>query len=162
MSAFKTAGRVTVPDVFHRKGQAPLVCLTAYTAPVAKALDDHVDVLLVGDSLAMVIYGFDSTLGVTVDMMVAHGAAVARAARHACIVVDLPFGSYEASPEAAFATASRVLAETGCAAVKIEGGVVMAETVSFLAERGVPVMGHVGLQPQSVQAVGGYRVQGRT
>ncbi len=162
MTASDTTRRITVPDIGRRKGGTPIVCLTAYTAPVAKVLDPHVDLLLVGDSLAMVIYGMDSTLGVTVDMMIAHGAAVARAARRACLVVDLPFGSFESSPEAAFATASRVLADTGCAAVKIEGGVVMAETVRFLAERGVPVMGHVGLRPQSVRAVGGFRVHGRT
>ena len=162
MTASDTTRRITVPDIVRRKGGTPIVCLTAYTAPVAKVLDPHVDLLLVGDSLAMVIYGMDSTLGVTVDMMIAHGAAVARAARRACLVVDLPFGSFESSPEAAFATASRVLADTGCAAVKIEGGVVMAETVRFLAERGVPVMGHVGLRPQSVRAVGGFRVHGRT
>ena len=162
MSASKTSRRISVPDIVGRKGETPLVCLTAYTAPMAKVLDDHVDLLLVGDSLGMVVYGMTSTLGVTVDMMVAHGAAVARAARRACVVVDLPFGSYESSPGAAFATASRVMAETGCAAVKIEGGVAMAETVRFLGERGVPVMGHVGLQPQSVHAVGGFRVRGRT
>ena len=154
--------RTTVPDIARRKGGKPIVCLTAYTAPVAKILDAHADLLLVGDSLGMVIYGMDSTLGVTVDMMVAHGAAVTRATLRACVVVDLPFGSCEPSPQAAFATASRVLAETGCAAVKLEGGTVMAETVRFLTERGVPVMGHVGLQPQSVQAAGGYRVHGRS
>jgi 3-methyl-2-oxobutanoate hydroxymethyltransferase len=129
---------------------------------MAKALDAHTDLLLVGDSLGMVIYGMETTQGVTVDMMVAHGAAVVRATRRACIVVDLPFGSYETSPAAAFETASRVVAETGCTAVKLEGGVAMAETVRFLGERGIPVMGHVGLQPQSVKASGGFRVHGRT
>ncbi len=162
MSASHGKRRTTVPDIMGRKGGTPIVCLTAYTAPVAKILDAHADVLLVGDSLAMVIYGMESTLGVSVDMMVNHGAAVTRATRHACVVVDLPFGSYEGSPQAAFRTASRVMAETGCAAVKIEGGAVMADTVRFLTERGVPVMGHVGLQPQSVHATGGYRVHGRT
>ncbi len=162
MSASHGKRRTTVPDIMRRKGGTPIVCLTAYTTPVAKILDAHADVLLVGDSLAMVIYGMESTLGVSVDMMVNHGAAVTRATRHACIVVDLPFGSCEASPRAAFATASRVMAETGCAAVKLEGGADMAETVRFLTERGVPVMGHVGLQPQSVRALGGFRVHGRS
>ena len=157
-----SAHRTSVRDIVKRKGGAPIVCLTAYTAPVAKILDRHVDLLLVGDSLGMVIYGMDNTQGVSVDMMVAHGTAVVRATARACVVVDLPFGSYESAPAAAFETASRVLAETGCAAVKFEGGVVMAETVRFLVERGVPVMGHVGLQPQSVKAAGGFRVHGRT
>ena len=161
MSTSIHSHRASVRDMAKRKGGAPIVCLTAYTAPVAKILDSHVDLLLVGDSLAMVIYGMDSTQGVSVDMMIAHGTAVVRATERACIVVDLPFGSYESSPRAAFETASRVLTETGCAAVKLEGGVVMAETVRFLVERGIPVMGHVGLQPQSVKASGGYRVHGR-
>ena len=162
MAASDSTRRITVPAIVRRKGGVPIVCLTAYTAPVAKVLDQHVDLLLVGDSLGMVIYGMDGTLGVTLDMMIAHGAAVARTARRACVVIDLPFGSYEASPEAAFATAARVLAETGCAAVKLEGGTGMAETVRFLTERGVPVMGHVGLQPQSVRTLGGFRVHGRS
>ena len=162
MSASNRTRRASVRDIVKRKGGAPIVCLTAYTAPVAKILDRHVDLLLVGDSLGMVIYGMDNTQGVSVDMMVAHGTAVVRATARACVVVDLPFGSYESGPAAAFETASRVLAETGCAAVKIEGGVVMAETVRFLVERGVPVMGHVGLQPQSIKTSGGYRVHGRT
>ncbi len=143
------------------KGSAPIVGLTAYTAPIARLLDPHVDFLLVGDSVGMVVYGFDSTLPVTVEMMIAHGAAVMRASSHAMIVVDLPFGSYQASPEQAFRTASRIMAETGCAAVKVEGGAEMADTVQFLAKRGVPVMGHVGLMPQSVNAAGGFKVQGR-
>ncbi|HEY8871412.1 MAG TPA: 3-methyl-2-oxobutanoate hydroxymethyltransferase, partial [Stellaceae bacterium] len=136
------------------------VCLTAYTASVARLLDHEVDLLLVGDSLAMTVYGFDSTLPVTLDMMIAHGAAVVRSTEHALIVVDLPFGSYQASPDQAFRAAARVLAETGCAAVKLEGGEEMAETVAFLTRRGVPVMGHVGLTPQSVNALGGYRSRG--
>jgi 3-methyl-2-oxobutanoate hydroxymethyltransferase len=143
------------------KGGAPIVGLTAYTAPIAQLLDPHVDFLLVGDSVGMVVYGFDSTLPVTVEMMIAHGAAVMRASSQAVIVVDLPFGSYQESREQAFRTASRIMAETGCAAVKLEGGVEMADTVRFLAERGVPVMGHVGLMPQSVNTAGGFRVQGR-
>jgi 3-methyl-2-oxobutanoate hydroxymethyltransferase len=143
------------------KGGTPIVGLTAYTAPVAQLLDPHVDFLLVGDSLGMVVYGFDSTLPVTVEMMIAHGAAVMRGSAQALIVVDLPFGSYQESREQAFRSAARILAETGCAAVKLEGGAEMAETVRFLTERGVPVMGHVGLKPQSVNAAGGFRVQGR-
>ncbi len=143
------------------KGGAPIVGLTAYTAPIARLLDPHVDFLLVGDSLGMVVYGFDSTLPVTLDMMVAHGAAVMRATTRAMVVVDLPFGAYQEAPEQAFRTAAHIMAATGCAAVKLEGGAEMAETVRFLALRGVPVMGHVGLMPQSVHAAGGFRVQGR-
>jgi 3-methyl-2-oxobutanoate hydroxymethyltransferase len=144
------------------KGGPPIVGLTAYTAPVARLLDPHVDFLLVGDSLGMVVYGFDSTLPVTVEMMVAHGAAVVRATARALIVVDLPFGDYQESPEQAFRSAARIMALTGCAAVKLEGGAEMAETVRFLTRRGVPVMGHVGLMPQSVNAAGGFKVQGRS
>jgi 3-methyl-2-oxobutanoate hydroxymethyltransferase len=152
--------RLSVTQIQGRKGADKLVCLTAYTASVARLIDHEVDVLLVGDSLAMTVYGFDSTLPVSLDMMVAHGAAVVRSTEHALVVVDLPFGSYQASPEQAFRAAARVLAETGCAAVKLEGGEEMAETVAFLARRGVPVMGHVGLTPQSVNALGGYRSRG--
>jgi 3-methyl-2-oxobutanoate hydroxymethyltransferase len=143
------------------KGGAPIVGLTAYTAPIAQLLDPHVDFLLVGDSVGMVVYGFESTVPVTVDMMIAHGAAVVRGSSRALVVVDLPFGSYQESREQAFRTASRIMAETGCAAVKLEGGAEMAETVRFLVQRGVPVMGHVGLMPQSVNAAGGFKVQGR-
>ena len=143
-----------------RKGQGPFVCLTAYTTPLARLLDPHVDLLLVGDSLGMVLYGFDSTLPVTLDMMIAHGAAVMRGASRACVIVDLPFGSYQESPEQAFRSAARVLAETGCAAVKLEGGIEMAETIRFLTRRGVPVCAHVGLMPQAVNA-SGFRAQGR-
>ena len=143
------------------KGGAPIVGLTAYTAPIANLLDPHVDFLLVGDSVGMVVYGFASTLPVTVDMMIAHGAAVMRSSSRALVVVDMPFGSYQESREQAFRTAARILAETSCAAVKLEGGAEMADTVRFLTERGVPVMGHVGLMPQSVNAAGGFKVQGR-
>lgn len=153
--------RITVPLLRARKGAEKIVALTAYTAPVARLLDPHVDVLLVGDSLGMTVYGMDSTLGVTLDMMIAHGRAVAAAARRAMVVVDLPFGSYQASPAQAFESAARVLAETGAQAVKLEGGREMEETIRFLAERGVPVMGHVGLMPQRVQVYGGYRARGR-
>lgn len=143
------------------KGGTPIVGLTAYTAPIARLLDPEVDFLLVGDSVGMVVYGFDSTLPVTVAMMIAHGAAVMRGSSQALVVVDLPFGSYQGAREQAFRTAARILAQTGCAAVKLEGGAEMADTVRYLTERGVPVMGHVGLMPQSVNAAGGFRVQGR-
>jgi 3-methyl-2-oxobutanoate hydroxymethyltransferase len=152
---------ISIPDLRARKGGEPIVSLTAYTTPMAKALDTHVDFLLVGDSLGMVLYGFDSTLQVTLDMMIAHGAAVVRGAERTCVIVDMPFGTYEASPEIAFQSAAQVLAETGCAAVKLEGGVEMAETISFLAERGIPVLAHIGLTPQSVNVMGGFQVQGR-
>jgi 3-methyl-2-oxobutanoate hydroxymethyltransferase len=152
---------VTVPALRRMKG-TPQVWLTAYTTPMAKLLDPHCDVLLVGDSLGMVLYGLPSTLAVTLEMMIAHGAAVVRGARHACIVVDLPFGSYQESPELAFRHAARVLAETGAQAVKLEGGIEMAETIRFLTQRGIPVCGHVGLMPQSVNVAGGFRATGRT
>ncbi|SMF90148.1 ketopantoate hydroxymethyltransferase [Azospirillum oryzae] len=161
MSATALAKRTTTTTLSTRKGGDPIVCLTAYSAPIAKLLDPHVDVLLVGDSLGMVLYGFDSTLPVTLDMMIAHGAAVVRGSTHACVIVDLPFASYQESPQQAFRNAARVLAETGCAAVKLEGGVEMAETVAYLVARGVPVMGHVGLTPQSVNTLGGFRARGR-
>ena len=158
MSVAGTERRLTVRH--FRKGGGPYVCLTAYTAPMARLLDPHSDMLLVGDSLGMVLYGFDSTVPVTPEMMIAHGAAVVRASRHACVVIDMPFGSYQESPAQAFRTAARILAETGCAAVKLEGGVEMAETIRFLVARGVPVCGHIGLMPQAVNT-SGYRVQGR-
>ncbi len=153
--------RITVPDLRARKGGQPIVCLTAYTMPMAQRLDPHCDLLLVGDSVGMVLYGFETTLPVTLDMMIAHGAAVKRGSRRACLVVDLPFASYQESPEAAFRSAARVMAETGCSAVKLEGGREMAATIEFLTERGIPVMGHVGLMPQSVSSLGGYRARGR-
>ena len=143
------------------KGGMPIVGLTAYTAPIARLLDPYVDFLLVGDSLGMVVYGFDSTLPVTVEMMIAHGGAVMRGSARAMVVVDLPFGAYQELPGQAFRNAARIMAETGGTAVKLEGGEEMAETVHFLTRRGVPVMGHVGLMPQSVNAAGGFKVQGR-
>ena len=161
MSSNGPTRRISVSDLRARKGGEPIVCLTAYTTPVAQRLDPHVDLLLVGDSLGMVVYGFDSTLPVTLDMMVAHGAAVRRGSSHACLVVDLPFGSYQESPAAAFRAAARLMAEAGCSAVKLEGGREMAETVAFLTQRGVPVVGHIGLMPQSVNSLGGYRARGR-
>ncbi len=160
MSVQARPRRLSVTQIQGRKGGDKIVCLTAYTAPVARLVDAACDLLLVGDSLAMTVYGFDSTLPVTLDMMIAHGAAVVRSTGRALIVVDLPFGSYQASPEQAFRAAARVLAETGCAAVKLEGGEEMAATVAFLTRRGVPVMGHVGLTPQAVNALGGYRSRG--
>ncbi len=161
MTSTKRVKRITVPEIRSRKGGEPIACLTAYTAPVAQHLDPHLDLLLVGDSLAMVIYGMDSTLAVTLDMMIAHGRAVVRATQQACVVVDLPFGTYQESPQQAFRNAAKVMAETGCQAVKLEGGIEMADTVRFLTERGVPVFGHVGLMPQSVNTAGGYRARGR-
>lgn len=139
----------------------PLVSLTAYTAPMAKLMDPHCDLLLVGDSLGMVVYGMDSTLGVTTEMMIAHGQAVVRGSQKACVAIDLPFGSYQKSPEQAFETAAAVMARTGAGCVKLEGGVEMAETVHFLTQRGIPVIGHIGLKPQSVHTHGGFRTVGR-
>ncbi len=153
--------RITVHDIRQRKGGVPIAVLTGYTATMASLLDPLVDIILVGDSLGMVIYGMETTLGVTVEMMINHGAAVVRASRRACIIIDMPFGSYQESPQTAFRTAARVMAMTGCAGVKLEGGDEMAETISFLVRRGIPVMGHVGLLPQSVHAFGGFRTQGR-
>jgi 3-methyl-2-oxobutanoate hydroxymethyltransferase len=144
-----------------RKGGDPIVCLTAYTAQTARLLDPHVDMLLVGDSLGMVVYGYESTLPVTLAQMIAHGDAVVRHTRKALVVVDLPFGSYQASCAQAFEAAAQVMASTGCTAVKLEGGIEMAETVAFLCQRGIPVMGHVGLTPQAVNTLGGYRSRGK-
>ncbi len=162
----KPRKRLTVPRIRdHKKDgetKEPLVMLTAYTARQAQLLDAHCDMLLVGDSLGQVIYGLDSTLPVTVEMMINHGAAVVRGSYHSVVVVDMPFGSYEASKEQAFDTASRIMAETGAAAVKLEGGEAMAETVAFLTKRGIPVMGHVGLTQQAVNVLGGYAARGRT
>ncbi len=161
MSTPSRAKRITIPQLVARKGGEPIVSLTCYTAPMARFLDPHVDLLLVGDSLGMVLYGFDTTLPVTLDMMIAHGAAVVRGSQRGCVAVDMPFASYQESPSQAYRNAARILAETGAAAVKLEGGAEMAPTVAFLAERGVPVLGHIGLRPQSVNAYGGYRIQGR-
>lgn len=162
MSAEIKTRRRTSRDVRLMKGQTPIVVLTAYTAPMARMLDPHVDVLLVGDSLGMVVYGMDTTLGVTLDMMINHGQAVMRGSSRACVIVDLPFGSYQESPAQAFRACARVMAETGAGGVKLEGGAEMAETIRYLVDRGVPVMGHVGLKPQSVNTLGGFRAQGRT
>lgn len=158
--------RLTIPAIRKRKQDGktaePIVMLTAYTARQAQLLDAHCDLLLVGDSLGQVIYGLPSSVPVTLDMMAAHGAAVVRGSYHAAVVVDMPFGSYEASPQQAFESAARLLKETGCAGVKLEGGEAMAETVDFLSRRGIPVMGHVGLTPQAVNQLGGYNARGRS
>jgi 3-methyl-2-oxobutanoate hydroxymethyltransferase len=161
--------RMTTPSIRARKvaegksfkTEQPIVMLTAYTMRMAQLLDPHCDMLLVGDSLGQVIYGLPSTIPVTLEMMCAHGAAVVRGSWHALVGVDMPFGSYEASPEQAFASAARILKESGCAAVKLEGGEAMAETIAFLTHRGIPVIGHVGLTPQAVNVLGGYGVRGR-
>jgi 3-methyl-2-oxobutanoate hydroxymethyltransferase len=153
--------RITVPQIRAMKGGTPIVSLTAYTSLTAVLLDDSVDLLLVGDSLGMVLYGMESTLGVTLEMMIAHGQAVMRGSKRACVIVDLPFGTYQESKEQAFRNAARVMKEVGCAGVKLEGGVEMAETIRFLAERGIPVLGHIGLLPQSVNTAGGFRSIGR-
>lgn len=158
--------RMTVPALLGRKvdgrTEQPIVMLTAYTMRMAQLLDPHCDLLLVGDSLGQVIYGLPSTVPVTLEMMCAHGAAVVRGSWHALVAVDMPFGSYEAGPEQAFASAARILKESGCAAVKLEGGEAMAPTIAFLSERGVPVIGHVGLTPQAVNMLGGYGARGRS
>ena len=158
--------RLTVPGIRARKSGGvtaePLVMLTAYTARQAQLLDAHCDLLLVGDSLGQVIYGLPSTIPVTLEMMANHGAAVVRGSYHSVVVVDMPFGSYEASPEQAFASAAFLLKQTGAAAVKLEGGAAMAPTVAFLSQRGIPVMGHIGLTPQAVNVLGGYAARGRS
>ena len=158
--------RLTIPAIRQRKvggvTAEPVVMLTAYTARQAQLLDAHCDLLLVGDSLGQVIYGLPSSVPVTLEMMIAHGAAVVRGSYHAAVVVDMPFGTYEASPQQAFESAARLLKETGCAAVKLEGGAAMAETVAFLTARGIPVMGHIGLTPQAVNVLGGYNARGRS
>ncbi len=148
-------------DILARKGSTPLVCLTAYTTPVAKLADEHCDLVLVGDSVGMVLHGLTSTLDVTLDMMTLHGRAVARGTERALMLIDMPFGSYEESPAQAFRNAARLMADTGAGAVKLEGGRHMADTIRFLTERGIPVMAHIGLTPQAVNAIGGYKVQGR-
>src|ERR1700761_5044091 len=161
MSVQDEIKRFTAPDIRARKGGDPIVCLTSYHAHTARLVDKHCDVILVGDSLGMVMHGLETTIPVTLDMMILQGRAVMRGSMHALVVVDLPFGSYEVSKEQAFTSAARVLKETGCGAIKLEGGERMAETIRFLVERGVPVMAHVGLTPQAINALGGFRTQGR-
>ncbi|MBZ4021269.1 3-methyl-2-oxobutanoate hydroxymethyltransferase [Rhodobacter sp. TJ_12] len=161
MSATASQKRLMPTDIRALKGQSPVVVLTAYTTPVAKLADADCDVILVGDSLGMVLHGLPSTLGVTMEMMILHGQAVMRGSDRALVVIDMPFGSYEESPAQAFRNAARIMAETGASAVKLEGGVHMAETIAFLVARGIPVMAHIGLTPQSVNTLGGYKVQGK-
>lgn len=148
-------------DIMARKGHQPLVSLTAYTTPMAQVMDAHCDFVLVGDSVGMVLHGLPSTLGVTMEMMVMHGQAVSRGLSSAMMVIDMPFGSYEQSPQQAFENAAHLMAQTNAGAVKLEGGETMGETIAFLVKRGIPVMAHIGLTPQSVNTLGGYKVQGR-
>lgn len=161
MSAQAPKKRLAAPDIRNRKGGEPVVSLTAYHAHTARIVDPYVDFMLVGDSLGMVMHGYESTIPVPLDLMIMHGAAVVRGSSQALVVVDMPFGSYEESPSQAFANAARVMKETGCGAIKLEGGSRMAETVRFLTERGIPVMAHIGLTPQSVNMMGGFKTQGR-
>jgi len=157
-----TGRRLAAPDITVRKGQVPVVCLTAYTAPMAELLDAHCDLLLVGDSVGMVVHGLPNTVGVTLEMMILHGQAVMRGSKAAMVVVDMPFGSYEGAPELAYANAARVMKETGAQAVKVEAGPTIAGNIEYLVNRGIPVMGHVGLRPQSVLVDGGFKARGRT
>jgi len=161
MSVQDEIRRLTAPDIRARKGGEPIVCLTSYHAHTARIVDAHCDVILVGDSLGMVMHGLETTVPVTLEMMILQGHAVMRGSKRALVVVDMPFGSYETSKEQAFTNAARVMKETGCGAIKVEGGKRMAETIVFLAERGVPVMGHVGLTPQAINTIGSFRAQGR-
>ncbi len=161
MSQHSETRRITAPDIKTRKGRQKIVSLTAYHAHTARLIDPHVDFLLVGDSLGMVMHGHETTIPVPLDLMIMHGSAVVRGSKHALVVVDMPFGSYEESPSEAFRNAARVMKETGCGAIKLEGGKRMAETITYLAERGIPVMAHIGLTPQSVNVMGGFKTQGR-
>ena len=161
MSTQQDIRRLTAPDIRARKGGEPIVALTSYHAHTARLVDKYCDVILVGDSLGMVMHGLETTVPVTLDMMILQGHAVMRGSQRALVVVDMPFGSYEASKEQAFMSAARVMKETGCGAIKVEGGRRLAETVAFLAESGVPVMGHVGLTPQAINTIGSFRAQGR-
>src|SRR5580704_7455829 len=161
MSAQNEMRRLTAPDIRARKGGEPIVCLTSYHAHTARIVDAYCDVILVGDSLGMVMHGLETTVPVTLDMMILQALAVMRGSKRALVVVDMPFGSYEASKEQAFMSAARVMKETGCGAIKLEGGRRMAETIAFLVERGVPVMGHIGLTPQAINVLGSFRAQGR-
>jgi 3-methyl-2-oxobutanoate hydroxymethyltransferase len=158
----ETVRRIAAPDIAARKGKTPIVCLTAYTAPVAELLDDHCDLLLVGDSVGMVVHGLPNTVGVTLEMMILHGQAVMRGSRKAMVVVDMPFGSYEGAPEVAYDNAARVMKETGAQAVKVESGPTIDATIAYLVKRGIPVMGHVGLRPQATLVDGGFKAKGRT
>ncbi len=161
MSVQSPVRRLTAPAIRARKGGEPIVSLTAYHAHTARIIDPHVDFLLVGDSLGMVMHGYETTVPVPLDLMIMHGAAVVRGSSRALVVVDMPFGSYEESPAVAFRNAARVLKETGCGAIKLEGGARMADTIRYLTERGIPVMAHIGLTPQSINVMGGFKTQGR-
>src|ERR1700760_5189402 len=161
MSVQSTIKRKTAPDIRARKCGEPIVMLTSYHAHTAALVDRHCDVILVGDSLGMVMHGFETTVPVTLDMMILQGRAVMRGSQAALVGVDMPFGSYEGSKEQAFASAGRILKETGCGAIKLEGGRRLAETIAFLVERGVPVMGHIGFTPQAINVLGSFRAQGR-
>ena len=161
MSVQDEIKRMTAPDIRARKGGNPIVSLTSYHAHTARLVDRHCDFILVGDSLGMVMHGMESTVPVTLEMMILQGQAVMRGSKRALVVVDMPFGSYEASREQAFTSAARVMKETGCGAIKLEGGMRMAETIAFLSQRGIPVMGHVGLTPQAINALGSFKAQGR-
>jgi 3-methyl-2-oxobutanoate hydroxymethyltransferase len=162
MSQHVSTKRITAPEITARKGGDPIVSLTSYHAHTAAIADKYVDFLLVGDSLGMVMHGFESTLPVPLDLMILHGRAVMRGAKRALVVVDMPFGSYEESPAQAFRNAAMVMKETQCGAIKLEGGKRMGETIRFLTERGIPVMAHIGLTPQSINILGGFKTQGRT
>jgi len=162
MSVHRPVKRQTAPDILARKGGAPIVSLTCYHAHTAALADPYVDFMLVGDSLGMVMHGYETTLPVPIELMISHGRAVVRGSKRALIVVDMPFGSYEESPNVAFRNAARIMKETGCGAIKLEGGRHMAETIRFLTERGIPVMAHIGLTPQSINVLGGFKTQGRT
>jgi 3-methyl-2-oxobutanoate hydroxymethyltransferase len=162
MSVVAQTKRITVPEIRAHKGAEPVVCLTCYHAHTARLLDEHVDLMLVGDSVGMVMHGMENTLGVTLEMMILHGKAVMRGSKRALVVVDMPFGTYEESSEIAFRNAARLIQETGCTAVKLEGGERLAVTIRYLVERGIPVMGHIGLTPQRIQVLGGFKTQGRT
>jgi 3-methyl-2-oxobutanoate hydroxymethyltransferase len=153
--------RVTAPDIKNRKGGAPIVALTAYHAHTARIIDPYVDFLLVGDSLGMVMHGYETTVPVPLELMIMHAQAVVRGSSRALVVVDMPFGSYEESPAIAFRNAARVLKETGCGAIKLEGGVQMADTIRYLAERGIPVMSHIGMTPQAINTIGSFKPRGR-
>ena len=161
MSAQAPIRRITVPQIRARKGSEPIVSLTSYHAHTAAIVDKYADFILVGDSLGMVMHGMESTVGVTLDMMITHGKAVVRGTKRALIVVDMPFGTYEESPQMAFRNAARIMSETQCQAIKLEGGARMAETIRYLVDRGIPVMAHVGLTPQSTNVMGGFKTQGR-
>ena len=157
----ETGRRLAAPDITARKGKTPIVCLTAYTAPMAELLDEHCDLLLVGDSVGMVVHGLPNTVGVTLEMMILHGQAVMRGSKKALVVVDMPFGSYEGSAEVAYANAARIMKETGAQAVKVEAGPAVVANVAYLVARGIPVMGHVGLRPQAVLVDGGFKAKGK-